>query len=578
MSQGYHEAPDHVRNTLKSKGNDISNSEIVPAVNFHKLYSKRKAKGYWNESIIRFEIESLINEIGFFPTTSDLNNMNRTDLLSAMKRNGSINHFRKLLGYNFPRRQNGYWSEENTIIELKKLIEELSHFPTGNELKKINRGDLQNAINQHGGFNYFRKLLKHEIIQNSKGHWTDETIIAELKLIVKKLNYFPTLHELRIMNKNSLGYAVSHQGGVNYFKEKMGYKITKKTTGHWNENNIINELKLIISDKEHFPTGNELTKMKRGDLLGAINQHGGFNHFRERIGYKSIHKPDNYWNEETIIIELESVIYDIDYFPSQEQLIKMKRGDLKDSIVQHGGANYFRKKLGYKPLQEHKGYWSEKTIIEELRQVIKHLGHFPSHNELNITKKKGLQNAINKSDGLIHFREKMGYNTSVYQKYKSELSLYLSKRGRKSEQLIREIITEWSNIHGKPSPDFNVKLSKGNVIEFVCDFDKKVGIDVTNTKASKGSAYSTISRKWKHKQYHLHLDELWIVVFTDVLSLEDYIKLNIKSPDDVKVFSIDDFLKELDFSTELCNTKKISKFNNCTFHNKNEMININEPV
>ena len=470
----------------------------------------------------------------------------------------------------------GYWTKENTTSELKSIIKNLGHFPTGNELRKINKSSLQGAINQHGGFNHFRKLLKYEIIQNSKGYWTDETITVELKSIIRKLGRFPLKNELIAMKKSGLGTAMSQHGGINYFREKTGHKVFKKSDGYWNEKVIIDELKLIISDKSHFPLQKELSEMNRLDLLGAINRHGGSNYFRKRMGYKLIHKPDNYWNEETIIIELESVISNLGYFPSQEQLIKMKRGDLKDSIVQHGGTNYFRKKLGYEPLKKHKGYWSEKTIIEELRQVVGYLGHFPSYNELNIMNKKDLQSMINKSGGLIHFRERMGYNASLYLKYKSELSSYINKRGIASEQFVKEIISKWSNIHGKPSPDFNVKLTQGNFLEFVCDFDKKIGIDVTNTKSSKNSTFHTISNKWKHKQYHLNLDELWIVVFTDVLSPEDYNKLNTISPGNVKVFSVEGFLMELDYSTESCDMDKINKFKKCTFHNKNEMISLNK--
>ncbi|MCK5282466.1 MAG: hypothetical protein KAK00_03585 [Nanoarchaeota archaeon] len=372
--------------------------------------------------------------------------------------------------------------------------------------------------------------------------------------------------------------AISQHGGVNHFREKMGYKIFKKSDGYWNEEIIIAELESIISDKKYFPLHDEFIEMKRLDLIGAINKHGGFNYFREKMGYEFIHKPKGYWSEEVIIAELKTMVSTIGFFPSQSELIEMKRGDLKDIIVRSGGANYFREKMGYKILKKSDGYWSEKTIIKELEQVIEESKHFPSYNELNIMNKKGLQSMINKSGGLIYFREKLGYNTSMHQKYKSELSSYLSKRGRKSEELIKEIISEWSMLHDKPSPDFNVKLAPGNVLEFVCDFDKKIGIDVTNTKASKNSTFNTISNKWRHKDYRLYLDELWIVVFTDILSSEDYDKLNRKSPNDVKVFSIEGFLEELDYSTELCNTKKISKFNNCTFHNKNEMININEPA
>ena len=410
------------------------------------------------------------------------------------------------------------------------------------------------------------------------GYWNEETVISELKLVIKRLGHFPTRNELNELNKRGLTTAISRHGGFRYFREKLGHKLIKKHNGYWNDCKvIITELELVIEKLGHFPTQRELINIDRGDLATSILKNGGYNHFREKLGHEPIKKSKGFWDDVSIVDELKSIIEILGHFPTESELKNMKRGNLAGGINKGGGYPKFQKLLGYKSMKPD-AYWIEGTIINELSLITEKLSHFPSQTELNKMKKSDLSNAIATNGGIVHFRELLGFSVSLHEKYRSELMSYIGKRGKRSEELIKEIIIDWSIIHNKPSPDFNVKLAPGNVLEFICDFDKKVGIDVTNTKASISATVANISRKWKHKDYRFYLDELWIVVFTNILSSENYNELNIRSPEDVKVFSIDDFLNELDYSTGLCDTEKISKFKNCTFHNKDEMININKPV
>ncbi len=111
------------------------------------------------------------------------------------------------------------------------------------------------------------------------------------------------------------------------------------------------------------------------------------------------------------------------------------------------------------------------------------------------------------------------------------------------------------------------KTSK-NVIEFVCNTGRSIGIDVTNTKNTNGKS---IRNKYRHKDYSKHLDELWIVVFSDVFTSQDYDLWNDESPENVKVMSIDEFLEELDYSADEATRCKIGKFCECTFRSKEEL-------
>lgn len=348
--------------------------------------------------------------------------------------------------------------------------------------------------------------------------------------------------------------------------------MTRKPIGYWTEETIISELKMVIKDIGYFPTHNELNNMGISGLAGIIERCGGVNYFREKMGCDLLRKPPGFWTEETIISELKLAIDEANHFPSQNEL-KIGKNDLLNAISRHGGLNYFREKIGYELLKKAKGYWTKENTTSELKMVFDKLGHFPTYSELIKMGKGDLIHGIQNHGGSNYFMKKYGITPSMRQKYLSKLSSYTNKRGQKSEQFVKDIITEWTNTHNKPIPNCNVKLSKGNIIEFVCELDKKIGIDVTNTKSSKPATHEQIRKKWRHKDYCLYLDELWIVVFTDILTPVDYEKLNQKSPDNVKVFSIEGFLTELDYSTE--NLDKIDQLNKCTFHNKEEIINHN---
>lgn len=467
------------------------------------------------------------------------------------------------------------WTEDNIVGELEKAVEEIGHFPVKNELDKIKKFGLNYAIIKYGGFNYFREKLGYKIIKQSSGYWTEENIIKELKQVIEEIGYFPTGNKLRQMKRYNLESAIYRNGGINYYREKMGHEITKNYNGYWTEEKIINKLEEIINDIGYFPLQKELISINTMGLLASIHRTGGLDYFRKKLGYEPIYKPNGYWTGENIIKELKEVIEEIGYFPSHTELRKIGRNDLSRAIGINSSINNIKIKMGYKITHQDKGYWTEENTINELKMIIEEIKFFPTQTELIKIGRNDLLYPIQKNGGFPHFKELLGIPVSIQEKHTSELMSYIGKRGKASEDIIYKIISEYCKTNDLPLPDLNVKLAKGNVLEFVCGIGKNIGIDVTNTKASKNTAKRTISNKWKKKDYHLYLDELWVVVFTDVLLSEDYDELNSNSPENVKVFSIEGFLKELDFSADQHMKNKIDKFEACSFHNKEKMKGLN---
>ncbi|MCK4665939.1 hypothetical protein KAU33_04275 [Candidatus Dependentiae bacterium] len=344
----------------------------------------------------------------------------------------------------------------------------------------------------------------------------------------------------------------------------------RKSNGYWNEENIISELEPIIEELNHFPTINELNYIDRSDLEGAIRRNGGFLYFRKKMGYEQIRKTNGYWNEDNTVIELKPIIEELNHFPSHNEFLNMKRRDLTHAISNNGGYLYFRKKMGYELIQKPDGYWNEENTIIELNLIIEKLGRFPTNNDLLNMDRSELAKAITKNGGFPHFWEIFDVEITEKQKLISKTASYVGKRGKACEIIVKELLLAWTEAHNFPQPKLNVKLAKSKIIEFVCETNKKIGIDVTNTKDKSGRP---IRNKWKHKEYQNHLDELWIVVFTDIFN-DNFTKFNQKSPDNVKVMSIWTFIKELELEPDENYKDKMGNYCKCTFHNKDELMEI----
>ena len=341
--------------------------------------------------------------------------------------------------------------------------------------------------------------------------------------------------------------------------------INPKRYGYWSDNTIKIEIQDVINNLGYFPTYGNLANLNRYDLSRAISKHGGFPKFELLMGF-NIKRKRAYWTDDVIKIEIQKIIDSFGNFPTHDKLASIGRNDLSVAIVRHGGYTKFRKMFLFEPIKMPNYYWTNKKIIKNLKNIINDINHFPSISELIKLNKNDLVSAISRKGGFNNFRTILGCPISLQEKYGK--NKYNVIRGKNTEKIIINILKDWCKIHNYPEPNYNKKLAKGNVIEIVCDVGKTIGIDVTNSKSYFGNC---VSRKWLEKDYHKHLDEFWVVVFSNIFTEEDYKQWNNESPDNVKVFSIDDFLIELDYSIDEYTKNKIEKYKVCTFHTKDKL-------
>ena len=386
---------------------------------------------------------------------------------------------------------------------------------------------------------------------------TTETI-SELELLIKEIGHFPKQKELQKLYKNDIIRGINNIGGLNKVQELMGFKIGKLQK-YWTEEKCVVELQNIMKDIGYFPLYEELRPIGKGGLAKAISKNGGINRYHKLLNMPYNIVPIGYWTKDTIILELNKIIESIGHFPSQKELIELNRQDLVGGINRNGGLITIKELMGYKLNKLPNGYWTNNKCIEELQIVIDNIGYFPSQLDLSLINKTNLINAVRKHGGLVKFRDVMGYHLD-----KSSSSKYNIIRGKNTEDILFNILSDYCNKKEIPLPVKNIKLAHKNVIEFVCNTNKKIGIDVTTTHST-----NVVHRKWREKEYYKYLDELWIVVVSDSFKNNQYTKWNNESPDNVYIYSIEEFCTELEYDIEVSLKNKIEKYKVCTFHTRN---------
>jgi hypothetical protein len=318
------------------------------------------------------------------------------------------------------RRPKGYFQNwDNLENELKRVIDKLGHFPSGDELIKLKKSSLAYAINKyHGGFHTVREKRGYEESIKQMGYWEDwKNVKRELKIVIDEVGYFPISKELRKLKKGSLASAIIAHGGFPAVRKKMGHELKRVPNGYLRDwNNFEKEMnKVIKGNGGNFPTDGELRRLRKSGLNTAINFYGGVNFIRKRMGYNELRKSKGYWkNLENVKRELKSVIKEIGHFPSHKELEDMKKGSLGMAIRKyHGKINAVREKMGYKEGQKHKGYWDNPdNFYRELKEVIyKNNGNFPTKTYLEESGRSDLSNVFKNYGGVFAVRKRMGYES-----------------------------------------------------------------------------------------------------------------------------------------------------------------------
>lgn len=189
-----------------------------------------KNRNYWNEDTILSELKEIIQNTRKFLTYKELILCGRNDIVHAILRHGGINKYRVLLGYNVIKKNIGYWTEDNTIKELKEYINKNNCFPIFRKIKDTEYHKIITGIQRNGGVNKFRRLLVFKELKQDSGYWTFDILKESIINIIKNIGYFPSFSELMSMNKYDIIFGMSLYGGIRKIRADMGYSISNYST------------------------------------------------------------------------------------------------------------------------------------------------------------------------------------------------------------------------------------------------------------------------------------------------------------------------------------------------------------
>jgi hypothetical protein len=110
------------------------------------------------------------------------------------------------------------WDDKSITQFLKQITSTIHHFPTSSELKELGYTGLLTAIEQHGKINKFREILGCPVIKKSHHYWSEDRILAELKIVIQTLGRSPKTSEI---NKSLCSAIYNNKKTIRYFTDKL---------------------------------------------------------------------------------------------------------------------------------------------------------------------------------------------------------------------------------------------------------------------------------------------------------------------------------------------------------------------
>ena len=323
-----------------------------------------KPKGYWKKwENVEHELRKVVEELGHFPTHSELRELGKSGLSIAISEYYSMPEVQQRFGYAPSRKPKDYWTLEEILCECKNIIQERGNLPPQKQLPSR----LLNAIWRHGGLVHIRELLGIEQLLKPPGYWEDlSNVEQELKKFIDQIGHFPTHKEFRERGESSLAYAiVTYHGGINTVRKKMKFPILKKSTRHYADwDNIASDLKKLWTKHSELggrlPSAQWLRTHGYDALCSGICSYHGFRKAREKLGQAQVLKnPHGYYKDEKNLLDALHTIWREHpalkgRLPAQSWFPKNGYSTVGNAIAQyHGGFRNFRTKLGQRQLRKY---------------------------------------------------------------------------------------------------------------------------------------------------------------------------------------------------------------------------------
>jgi hypothetical protein len=276
--------------------------------------------------------------------------------------------------------------------------------PTNTELKARNRVDLTGAIRKFGGYPQAAKVLGYPY--TPRHAWNSiEDLRPHLDPIVEELGHMPTQTEL---NERDLGYLI---GVIRKFK---GTSVVAQSLGYLYEGRNFYEsvedlrpqLQPIVDELGRMPSQQELKSRGRYALTGIVHRFGGQLKVAQLLGYP--YRRSRWKRIEDLRPQLDPIVEELGHMPTQQELEKRGRADLRGAIERFEGRYAVAEALGY-PYEERNTWKEVEDLRPHLKPIVDKLERMPTQADLHARGCSYLINAIKKFGGLAEVAELLGY-------------------------------------------------------------------------------------------------------------------------------------------------------------------------
>ncbi|MFB5089474.1 hypothetical protein PGC35_20200 [Psychrobacillus sp. PGGUH221] len=291
--------------------------------------------------------------IGHFPSTNDLIKIKENGIISAIHQHGGLSAIYKEMNVTVKRMR---WETLEDVVNVyKNLYDELGRMPTFHDLKARNLQSIRNMVKKFGGIQTIYKKLCIVPTIKPYGYWNDiENVIKELRKIEEEIKHFPSSDELKKMGGNtSLITAIQKKhGGYNKVRDFFSEPSKHVPPAYYSDfENVLAVIEICTQKVGHFPTIVELESFRPGIKFGILKYHEGYKKVRNLLNQKHLSVPPGYWkNFDNIRNEIELLIDKLGGFPTIKDMNRYGPPGLSTAIAVHvGGVTILREKLGIPP-------------------------------------------------------------------------------------------------------------------------------------------------------------------------------------------------------------------------------------
>ncbi len=355
-----------------------------------QLSSTAKPPSYWDNIT---HIELAIREFneargmpGVMPTGGELKKAGRSDLASAITNHGGFPALAYQFGlhYTYTAKPDRYWDDftnvKQEILDFNQNQGTLGRMPTTIELRNAKEHSLAAAINVHGGFPAVAERLGLIATTKPNGYWDDfANVERELLAFIQEQGtpgVMPTRTELKQAGRIDLDGALNKHGGLFAVAERLSLELsyTRKRPRYWNDFANVRQALFDFVEAHGtpgvMPTRSELHEVGRGELISAIDAHGGVVVVAERMGFAYTVKPDGYWddfaNVKEVLLQFIEEHGTPGVMPTQRELREGDQAALHAALDRYGELLAVARRLGLR-------YTSNERITSHTAEIVERL-------------------------------------------------------------------------------------------------------------------------------------------------------------------------------------------------------------